>query len=228
MTSKKPLIHLQNLTKHYTMGGQTMTAIHVPELTISTHEWISITGPSGSGKTTLLHLLGCLDTPTSGTYHLDGTDVAQLSPHQQSQIRNQMLGFVFQRFHLLPSLSAAENVALPLEYAGIERNILQKRVAHYLDLVGLPDRMQHYPHQLSGGQQQRVAIARALAMQPKILLADEPTGSLDSKTGKQILDLLTRIYKEQKITLVMVTHDPQVAAHGTRQITVVDGRIISE
>lgn len=228
MTSKNPLITLKHLTKMYTMGDQVLTALSIPQLCIMPHEWVSITGPSGSGKTTLLHLLGCLDRPTSGTYHLNGKNVADLSAAQQAAVRNTTIGFVFQRFHLLPSLTAAQNVSLPLEYAGIPVEQRENKIKKHLDLVGLSQRRDHYPHQLSGGQQQRVAIARALAMQPKLLLADEPTGSLDSTTGTQIIELLQKIYHEQKITIIMVTHDAQVAAHADRQITFVDGTIITK
>lgn len=209
------------------MGGQTVVALNVPTLRINKGEWVTITGPSGSGKTTMLHLLGCLDTPTTGAYYLNGNDVAGLSDTERARIRNTELSFIFQRFHLLPTLSASENVALPLHYAGVAKKEIGRRVRTYLDMVELAGRIDHYPHQLSGGQQQRVAIARALAMHPKLLLADEPTGSLDSKTGEIILSLLKTVYKELGLTVVLVTHDATVAKSGTRKIMMKDGVIAS-
>ena len=207
----KPLIKLTDINREYVMGGQAMTALCVDHLTIHAGEWISITGASGSGKTTLLHILGCLDRPTYGSYHLNGTDVTTLSNAQRAYIRNTQLSFIFQRFHLLATLTAAENVELPLQYAGLEQSVRDERVKKYLSLVNLEDRSHHYPHQLSGGQQQRVAIARALAMQPRILFADEPTGSLDSKTSRSILKLLKKVHREYALTVILVTHDPDVA-----------------
>jgi putative ABC transport system ATP-binding protein len=227
MTGKANIIMLDNITKKYTMGDQTVVALNVPTLRINAGEWVTITGPSGSGKTTMLHLLGCLDVPTTGAYYLNGNDVAGLSNSQRARIRNAELSFIFQRFHLLPTLSAAENIALPLHYADVPLTEIKARVQKYLDMVELADRSHHYPNQLSGGQQQRVAIARALAMHPKLLLADEPTGSLDSKTGEVILKLLKRLYKELGLTVILVTHDPIVAKSGTRKIVMKDGVIQS-
>lgn len=221
----KPVISLRDLQKIYTMGDQSVTAVNIPQLDISTGQWVSITGPSGSGKTTLLHLLGCLDRPTSGRYLLAGKDVATLDRNEQAQVRRTMMSFIFQKFHLLPTLTAAENVALPLQYRGLNDDVIEKRVQNSLQRVELFDRLHHYPHQLSGGQQQRVAIARSLAMQPRILFADEPTGSLDSKTGNIILQLLKEVYTEEKLTIIMVTHDPNIAKHGTRHISMKDGII---
>ena len=223
----KPLIKLTDINREYVMGGQAMTALCVDHLTIHAGEWISITGASGSGKTTLLHILGCLDRPTYGSYHLNGTDVTTLSNAQRAYIRNTQLSFIFQRFHLLATLTAAENVELPLQYAGLEQSVRDERVKKYLSLVNLEDRSHHYPHQLSGGQQQRVAIARALAMQPRILFADEPTGSLDSKTSRSILKLLKKVHREYALTVILVTHDPDVARQGTRKIVIKDGMIQS-
>jgi putative ABC transport system ATP-binding protein len=185
-------------------------------------------GPSGSGKTTLLHILGCLDTPTTGRYLLNNHEVAHLSAQKQAKIRNTMIGFIFQRFHLLPGLTAAENIALPLHYAGVPSGIIKTKVHEILARVDLTKRSAHYPHQLSGGQQQRIAIARALITEPPLLLADEPTGSLDSQSGKTILTLLANIHQEHAVTIVLITHDATVASNGTRTIHIVDGKITDD
>jgi putative ABC transport system ATP-binding protein len=220
-----PLITLKKITKTYTNGGESLTVLSIDDLTIMPREWVSIIGPSGSGKTTLLHILGCLDSPTTGSYHLDGVAVADASAQTLARIRNTSIGFVFQKFHLLPTLTAAENIALPLEYAGFSQEEIAQRVQEYASLVELEHRMQHYPHQLSGGQQQRVAIARALVTKPRIILADEPTGNLDSKTGETILTFLKKLHQEQAITIVLITHDRAVAEQGTRVIEICDGAI---
>jgi len=220
-----PLIKLSHITKQYTRGEQSVCALSIPSLTIYEREWVSIIGPSGSGKTTLLHILGCLDTPTTGQYTLAQNQVAHLSAARQAYIRNTKIGFVFQRFHLLANLTAAENLALPLQYGGYPQATIPGMVASMLTRIGLNNRSSHYPHQLSGGQQQRIAIGRALITNPPLLLADEPTGSLDSNTGKMILAFLQQLHEEYPITIVLITHDQTVASHGTRTINIVDGLI---
>jgi putative ABC transport system ATP-binding protein len=222
------LIELSHITKLYTSGEQTVCALSIPALNVHTREWVSVVGPSGSGKTTLLHMLGCLDTPTTGTYSLNGHNVSHLSPTQQAHIRNTMIGFVFQKFHLLPALTAAENLALPLHYAGLSHTQITHNVTEMLKRIGLSNRSTHYPHQLSGGQQQRIAIGRALITNPPLLLADEPTGSLDSVAGNTILTFLKELHTEYPITIVLITHDPLVASHGTRTIHIVDGHITQD
>ena len=222
---EKPLIHLKQITKTYLTEGVPLTVLSIPEIIVNTGEWVSITGPSGSGKTTLLHIIGCLDTPSTGTYTLKGKEVSHCSPTELALIRNKEIGFIFQRFNLLPLLTAAENCALPLRYAGIEGEEIDNRVTRLLNLVGLSNRANHYPDQLSGGQQQRVAIARALTMQPPLLLADEPTGSLDSITGKEILGFIKKLHEDTGITIVMITHDASVAAYGTKRLNISDGRL---
>ena len=222
---KKPLIELSHITKHYSSGEQTICALSIPKLTINQQEWVSIIGPSGSGKTTLLHILGCLDRPTTGDYILNTHSVACLSPTQQAYIRNTNIGFIFQRFHLLQALTAAENIALPLHYAGYSQSSITHAVADMLNRIGLSNRSHHYPHQLSGGQQQRIAIGRALITNPPLLLADEPTGSLDSQSGKTILTVLKELHSTCNITIVLITHDALVASHSTRTLQIVDGSI---
>jgi len=224
----EPLITLTNITKLYYAGDQTVTALSVPALTIHATEWVSIIGPSGSGKTTLLHLLGCLDTPTTGSYTLNNHPVAQLNATDQAHIRNKDIGFIFQKFHLLPALTAEENIALPLQYAGASTPEIAKKVSCLLETVGLSNRRHHYPHQLSGGQQQRIAIARALVTQPKLLLADEPTGSLDSQTGAEFLTFLSQLHQQHPLTIALITHDAAVAAYGNRIIQLKDGIILSD
>jgi len=224
----KNIIHLNNITKTYYSGEQPLTVLSIPSLTIQEREWVSITGQSGSGKTTLLHILGCLDLATTGTYLLSGVDTTHLTPETLSAIRNTSIGFIFQRFNLLSTLTAAENIALPLRYAGLAHSLIAERLDEMFALIGLNKRRDHYPHQLSGGQQQRVAIARALITRPNLLLADEPTGSLDSATGKEILDFLKELHATYKTTIVLITHDAEVAAHGTRVVHIKDGRIFSD
>lgn len=228
MHSTTPMIQLTNLTKTYHSGEEQLTALSIPELTVSHGEWLSIIGPSGSGKTTLLHLLGCLDLASTGTYMLNGTNVAHLTPTEQAHIRNKYIGFIFQKFHLLPSLTAEENVALPLHYAGKDAMYIKKKTIELLGVVGLTNRKTHYPYQLSGGQQQRVAIARALVTDPQLLLADEPTGSLDSHTGTDFLQFLTTIHKHYQCTIGLITHDASVATYGTRTIQLKDGVILTD
>jgi putative ABC transport system ATP-binding protein len=222
------LIQLHDLHKIYDAGSASVHALRGVSLTIESGEFVALVGPSGSGKSTLMHLLGLLDHPTSGTYEFDGHDVGRLSRTALSRLRNEKIGFVFQGFHLLPRQTAWENVAMPLVYAGVSPWKRRKRAVDLLGLVGLADRIDHRPNQLSGGQQQRVAIARALVNEPRLLLADEPTGNLDSTTGAEILAEIRRLHREEGQTVVLVTHDPQVASAADRAVTLRDGRIVSD
>jgi len=217
------MIEIEDITKVYQMGETEVRALDGVSLKIDHGEWVAITGPSGSGKSTLMAILGCLDSPTSGSYKLDGIDVAKMRDDQLAAVRNKKIGFVFQQFNLLSRTSALENVALPLLYAS--GNHQRDRATAALAAVGLSDRMGHRPNELSGGQQQRVAIARALVTEPSILLADEPTGNLDSKTGKEIMTLFSELHRTRGITVIFVTHDPSIAANAQRMIHIQDGRI---
>jgi putative ABC transport system ATP-binding protein len=217
------MIEIENITKVYQMGETEVRALDGVSLKIEDGEWVAITGPSGSGKSTLMAILGCLDSPTSGSYQLDGIDVAKMRDDQLAAVRNQKIGFVFQQFNLLSRTSALENVALPLLYAS--GNHQRDRATAALAAVGLSERLGHRPNELSGGQQQRVAIARALVTEPSILLADEPTGNLDSKTGKEIMALFNELHKTRGITVIFVTHDPTIAANAQRVIHIQDGMI---
>ena len=217
------MIEVEQVTKVYQMGETEVRALNGVSFRIDTGEWVAITGPSGSGKSTLMAILGCLDSPTSGSYQLDGLDVAQMSDDQLAAVRNQKIGFVFQQFNLLARTSALENVELPLLYSS--RNHRRDRAQSALAAVGLHDRMGHRPSELSGGQQQRVAIARALVSEPAILLADEPTGNLDSKTGKEIMALFAELHRTRGITVIFVTHDPAIAANAQRVIRINDGMV---
>ncbi len=218
-------IELHDIHKVYDTGAVKVHALRGVSLTVLDGEFVTIMGASGSGKSTMLNLIGCLDHPTSGRYRLGGDDVSQLSPQQLAHIRNRRLGFVFQGFNLLKRYNAAENVELPLLYAGLNSRERRRRALAMLELVGLSDRATHLPSQLSGGQQQRVAIARALVNEPRILLADEPTGNLDSHTGEEILHEFQRLNRERGQTIVIVTHDPGIARYAPRRITVKDGLI---
>ena len=215
------MIEIENITKVYQMGETEVRALNGVSLKIEDGEWTAITGPSGSGKSTLMAILGCLDSPTSGSYHFDGVDVAKMRDDELAAVRNQKIGFVFQQFNLLARTSALENVELPLLYSSI--NHRRDRAKAALEAVGLGDRLKHHPNELSGGQQQRVAIARALVTEPSILLADEPTGNLDSKTGSAIVELLLALVREKHKTLVVVTHDAHLAELGDRRLEIKDG-----
>ena len=223
----KKLIDLQNINKSYLNGDQELQVLKDIKLEVQEGEFLAIMGPSGSGKSTLMNIIGMLDRPSSGTYHLDGTEVAQLGEKKAAKIRNKQIGFVFQQFFLLSKLNALQNVELPLIYAGVAQAKRKKLAEQYLEKVELETRMHHLPSELSGGQKQRVAIARALVNRPSIILADEPTGALDTKTGEQIMDLLTELNNEGK-TIIMVTHEPEIAAYAKRQIVIRDGVISSD
>jgi putative ABC transport system ATP-binding protein len=222
------LIEFRGVSKVYGAGAAAVYALNSVDLTIETGEMVAIMGPSGSGKSTALNMIGCLDTPTAGSYRFKGVDVGRLARGQRALLRRHFIGFVFQGFNLLSRTSAVENVELPLIYRGLdfaERRALAMRA---LERVGLADRAHHSPSELSGGQQQRVAIARAIVTDPVVLLADEPTGNLDTKTSREIMDLLSRLNREQGITFVMVTHEPDMAAYAARVIRFIDGRIESD
>ena len=223
----KQLISLKNICRSYRNGEQKLQVLKNINLEISEGEFVAIMGPSGSGKSTLMNTIGMLDTPTSGEYYLEGQEVARLGEKQLAQVRNQQIGFVFQQFFLLSKMDAVQNVELPLIYAGVPAAQRRKLAEEYLSKVELTDRIHHLPSELSGGQKQRVAIARALVNDPSIILADEPTGALDTKTGSQIMDLLVELNEEGK-TIIMVTHEPEIAAYAKRQIVIRDGVISSD
>ena len=221
------LISLKNICRSYRNGEQKLQVLKNINLEISEGEFVAIMGPSGSGKSTLMNTIGMLDTPTSGEYYLEGQEVARLGEKQLAQVRNQQIGFVFQQFFLLSKMDAVQNVELPLIYAGVPAAQRRKLAEEYLSKVELTDRIHHLPSELSGGQKQRVAIARALVNNPSIILADEPTGALDTKTGSQIMELLVELNEEGK-TIIMVTHEPEIAAYAKRQIVIRDGVISSD
>ncbi len=221
------VIHTEHLTKNYVLGAEVVHALRGIDLTVGRNEYLAIMGPSGSGKSTLMNLIGCLDTPTAGEYWLNGQPVAGLSDDELARIRNREIGFVFQTFNLLPRATALHNVELPLIYAGVSSRDRRERAADMLDKVGLKDRMLHKPAELSGGQRQRVAIARALVNGPAILLADEPTGNLDSQTGEEIMTLFDSLHAQGQ-TIVLVTHEHDIAAHAHRTVTLRDGLIGSD
>lgn len=221
---KKALIQLSNVVKSYSNGDQELNVLKEIDLTVYEGEFVAIMGPSGSGKSTLMNIIGLLDKPTSGDYSLNGTQVEELKEKQLAKVRNQEIGFVFQQFFLLSKLSALQNVELPLVYAGVNSSKRRQLAKQFLEKVKLSERMKHLPSELSGGQKQRVAIARALVNNPSIILADEPTGALDTKTSDQIMQLLTELNREGK-TIVMVTHEPEIADFATRKIVIRDGEI---
>jgi putative ABC transport system ATP-binding protein len=223
----KKLIHTERLTKHYQVGPQEVPALNDISISIGRGEFVAIMGASGSGKSTLMNQIGCLDTPTSGSYWLNGVDVSSLSSDALAELRNRQIGFCFQSYNLLARATALANVEVPLVYAGIDRSQRHARAAEVLAEVGLADRTHHLPSQLSGGQQQRVAIARALVNKPQLILADEPTGTLDSKTGREIMALLGRL-NASGITIILVTHDQSVAAFARRVISLKDGYIVDD
>jgi len=221
------VIELTGISRVFHVGGRPVHALRDLDLTIATGEYVAVMGPSGSGKSTLLHLLGCLDRPTSGSYRLDGRDVAGLDEAELSRVRRHKIGFVFQSFHLVSRLTAMQNVELPMIFAGVERRQRAERVARALEAVGLSERADHRPDQLSGGERQRVAIARAVVMGPGVLLADEPTGNLDTASGQDVVTLLEGMNAEG-LTLIIVTHNPAIGDHAGRQIRLSDGGIVED
>lgn len=227
MPTTDAILQLRGITRDFKLGSQTVHVLKGIDLDIGKNEYVALMGPSGSGKSTLMNLLGCLDTPTSGNYELNGTDVSSLNDNALAEIRNSEIGFVFQTFNLLPRSTALENVALPLVYAGLSKEERLARAAEVLDQVGLSDRMDHRPNQLSGGQRQRVAVARALVNRPALILADEPTGNLDSKTSLEIMKLFDEIQSAGN-TVILVTHEEDIAQYAKRVIRLVDGNIHSD
>ncbi len=221
------VIDIENITKHYVMGEETVHALCGVTLQIRRNEYLAIMGPSGSGKSTLMNMLGCLDTPSSGRYQFNGKNVSEMDDDELAAIRNREIGFVFQTFNLLPRSTSLRNVELPLIYGGIDPETREERAAQALRDVGLGDRLLHKPNELSGGQRQRVAIARALVNNPSIVLADEPTGNLDSKTGQEIMTLLENLY-QQGHTIILVTHEPDIAHHARRTVFLRDGLVESD
>jgi putative ABC transport system ATP-binding protein len=220
----QPMIHLENIKKNYYLGKQVIEVLRGITLDIYKNEYVALMGPSGSGKSTLMNIIGCLDTPTAGRYVLNDKDVSKMIDNDLATVRNEEIGFVFQQFNLLPRLSAMENVALPLVYAGVSKKKRIEKALHVLDQVSLADRSTHRPNELSGGQNQRVAIARALVNDPSIILADEPTGNLDSKTSNEIMDIFSKIH-EGGNTVILVTHEEEIANHAHRIIRLRDGII---
>ncbi|MBO4641024.1 MAG: ABC transporter ATP-binding protein [Treponema sp.] len=219
------VVKLENVVKTYSMGESEVHALRGISFQIEQGEFLSIMGPSGSGKSTCMNMIGCLDRPTSGLVEINGKETAKMTEKELAVLRNQTVGFVFQQYHLIPSMNVLENVMLPLKYAHVEHSERVERAEEALEAVGLGERMKHRPHELSGGQKQRVAIARAMITQPKILLADEPTGALDSTTGKQVMELFKRINQEQGTTIIIVTHDPRIGESTKRCIRILDGQI---
>ena len=221
------LLETRDLKKDYSMGDQVVQALRGISMSVASGEFLAVMGPSGSGKLTFMNLLGCLDTPTAGKYLLEGIEVSSLSPEERAHIRNQRIGFVFQSFNLLARTSALENVALPLRYSGTPRKKRLERAGEVLSMVGLSDRVDHHPSQLSGGEQQRVAIARSLVCQPAIILADEPTGALDTRTGIEVMSIFQDL-NAQGMTVVIVTHEPEIAAFTRRRLMFRDGSLVTD
>ncbi len=220
------MIELSRVKKSYQIGGETIDVLREINMKIEPGEYLSIMGPSGSGKSTIMNIIGCLDRPTSGIYRLDGEDISAYGERELAGVRNSLIGFVFQQFQLLPRLNAIKNVELPMIYSGIPRKERRERAERALEKVGLKDRMRHLPNELSGGQKQRVAIARAIVNEPKLILADEPTGALDTKTSRDIMEQFTEL-NEEGTTVVLVTHEPEIADYTSRIIMVRDGVIVS-
>ncbi len=224
-----PFIHAVDIHKHYeTDAGLVVPALKGVSIRIEAGEFVAVMGPSGSGKSTFMNILGCLDMPTRGHYYLTGKDTATLNVDELAGLRNDLIGFVFQGFNLLPRISALENVALPLVYAGVGPSARRQRAAQFIDDVGLTAFAHHLPNQLSGGQQQRVAIARALVNRPRLILADEPTGNLDTRTGREIMEVFARLNETQDITILLVTHEPDIARFARRLVRFIDGRIVQD
>ncbi len=221
------MIRIENVIKTYDMGENSVKALQGVSFTIQQGEFVSIMGPSGSGKSTCMNMIGCLDRPSSGLVEINGKETAKMSEKELAELRNKTIGFVFQQYHLLPSMTVLENVMLPLRYQGIEKHLRKEMAIKALEKVGLQNRKSHRPHELSGGQKQRVAIARAMVTNPKIILADEPTGALDSETGKQVLDMFRQI-NATGTTIILVTHDPEIGASTNRCIKIFDGKIKSD
>jgi len=219
-----PIIHLEQIRKSYFMGKNELEVLKGISLDIYKNEYVALMGPSGSGKSTLMNIIGCLDSPSSGNYVLNGKDVSKMEDNALAEVRNKEIGFVFQQFNLLPRLTAQENVALPLVYAGMSRKLRNEKAMHVLEMVSLTDRSHHKPNELSGGQCQRVAIARALVNDPSIILADEPTGNLDSKTSEEIMEIFSKIHSSNN-TIVLVTHETDIANHAKRIVRLRDGSV---
>jgi putative ABC transport system ATP-binding protein len=227
MNATEALIRVRGLTRDYRMESETVQALRGVDLDIGRNEYVAIMGPSGSGKSTMMNVIGCLDTPTGGEYWLNGVEVSRMTDDELARVRNREIGFVFQTFNLLPRASALHNVELPLIYAGVRAGVRRERAQRALERVGLGDRLHHRPNELSGGQRQRVAIARALVNEPSILLADEPTGNLDSSTSEEIMAVFGELHRQGQ-TVVMVTHEADIAAHAHRVVTLHDGRVHSD
>lgn len=221
------ILNMKDICKSYYLGEDEMEILHHVNLTVNSGEFLSILGPSGSGKSTMMNIIGCLDVPTSGQYLLSGTDIEELDEKEMAEIRNKEIGFIFQSFQLLPRLSALKNVELPLIYSGIPASERKKRAKEMLNKVGLAEKINNLPSQLSGGQQQRVAIARALVTEPTILLADEPTGALDQKTGSQVMELFESLSRDGR-TIIMITHDQKIANHAKRVVNILDGYLTEQ
>ena len=222
------VVSLQNVVRTYIMGDNEVRALRGVSFDIDQGEFVSIMGPSGSGKSTCMNMIGCLDRPTSGIVKINGRETAKMNEKELSVLRNRTIGFIFQQYHLISSMNVIENVMLPLKYQKLERNLRHEKALAALEAVGLSERIHHKPHELSGGQKQRVAIARAMVTQPKILLADEPTGALDTETGKQVMETFRKINSENNTTIIIVTHDPRIGESTKRCIRILDGQITGD